>query len=924
MKTNSISAALAVHARTIATTRHLIFRCACLWTGFLAFATIAFGPQPAQAAVTEAWVQRYGSEAGSADYAYKVVTDAAGNVIVAGSTSKQTGGADILIIKYSGAGVPLWTNRYNGPVDGYAIPTAVAVDGSGNVFVTESSGSSYVSGENYYESATIAYSGAGVPLWTNRYNGPGKDADTRNAVAVDGSGNVFVTGNSATIAYSGAGVPLWTNGGSGTAIALDGSGNVFVTGNSATIAYSGAGVPLWTNRYHGPANGYVNRATAVAVDPNGNVFVTGSSVIASGDRWDYATIAYSGAGVPLWTNRYNGPGNRSDEARALAVDGSGNVFVTGSSSFTDGSGRFDSVYATIAYSGAGVPLWTNRYNGTANSVATAVAVAVDASGNVFVTGSSVIASGDRWDYATIAYSGAGVPLWTNRYNGSASAVAVDASGNVFVTGSSYGSGGFDGDWATIAYSGAGAALWTNRYGGRRDAPDYAGAVAVDGSGNVFVTGSSVGSGGISDYETIAYSGAGVPLWTNRGPANGFCCQATAVAVDGSGNVFVTGSSATIAYSGAGAPLWTNGGSGTAIALDGSGNVFVTGSSGGDYYTAKYSGADGSVLWQQRYSGGWNQATAVAVDGSGNVFVTGSSYGSADNYDYATIAYSGAGVPLWTNRYDGPENRDDVASAVAVDGSGNVFVTGSSGSSFGFAGDYATIAYSGAGVPLWTNRYDGPGNGLDQANAVAVDASGNVVVTGRSSGTDTNTDYYTAKYAAADGALLWEKRYNGPANRFDSASAVGVDGSGNVVVTGRTDGFSVFGAITGGDYYTAKYAAADGATLWEKRFNRPLSGPGPFLALGPDGMIAVSGSSSDDFATVFYREVPTVSIDLIPTGVRLRFTGVSGRSYNIERAPAVTGPWSTINTQTALASGLVEYLDTITPHSGSGFYRIFKP
>src|SRR5262245_840891 len=112
MKTKSIPADRAVRARTITTTRQLMFRRAWLWTGFLAFAAIAFGPPPAQAAVTEAWVQRYGSEAGSEDRAYKVVTDAAGNVIVAGtSTQYQTGsGSDMLVIEYSGAGVPLWTN----------------------------------------------------------------------------------------------------------------------------------------------------------------------------------------------------------------------------------------------------------------------------------------------------------------------------------------------------------------------------------------------------------------------------------------------------------------------------------------------------------------------------------------------------------------------------------------------------------------------------------------------------------------------------------------------------------------------------------------------------------------------------------------------------------------------------------------------
>jgi len=97
MKTRTfLVAGLAVHARTITTTRHLVFRRAWLWTGFVAFATIAFGPRLAQAAVTEAWVQRYGSEAGSEDIAYKVVTDAAANVIVAGSTHNQTGsGSDM-------------------------------------------------------------------------------------------------------------------------------------------------------------------------------------------------------------------------------------------------------------------------------------------------------------------------------------------------------------------------------------------------------------------------------------------------------------------------------------------------------------------------------------------------------------------------------------------------------------------------------------------------------------------------------------------------------------------------------------------------------------------------------------------------------------------------------------------------------------
>jgi hypothetical protein len=151
---------------------------------------------------------------------------------------------------------------------------------------------------------------------------------------------------------------------------------------------------------------------------------------------------------------------------------------------------------------------------------------------------------------------------------------------------------------------------------------------------------------------------------------------------------------------------------------------------------------------------------MAVDGSNNVIVTGYSMGSGSGYDYATVQYSSVGVPLWTNRYNGPANGDDRASAVAVDGSNNVIVAGySTNGASGY--DYATIQYSSVGVPLWTNRYNGSGNGDDDHVAGAVDHSGNAIVTGNSAGVGSGDDFATVKYVRVASPVMTNlRRING--------------------------------------------------------------------------------------------------------------------------------------------------------------------
>ena len=98
------------------------------------------------------------------------------------------------------------------------------------------------------------------------------------------------------------------------------------------------------------------------------------------------------------------------------------------------------------------------------------------------------------------------------------------------------------------------------------------------------------------------------------------------------------------------------------------------------------------------------ATALAVDASGNLYVTGLATGIGSGWDWATIKYSTVGAPLWANIFNGAANDDDAPSALAVDTNGNVYVTGTFTSNNGGHYDWATIKYSTEGVALWTNTF----------------------------------------------------------------------------------------------------------------------------------------------------------------------------------------------------------------------------
>jgi hypothetical protein len=188
-------------------------------------------------------------------------------------------------------------------------------------------------------------------------------------------------------------------------------------------------------------------------------------------------------------------------------------------------------------------------------------------------------------------------------------------------------------------------------------------------------------------------------------------------------------------------------------------------------------------WVRIYNGpfcDWDIPTDIAIDADGNVVVTGSC--DMENQglglsDYATVKYNSSGAELWVATYNSPENNNDLATSLAIDAEGNVYVTGQCEQN-GFCMDFVTIKYNSAGEERWVARYNGVGNGYDRAEDIAVDEDGNVYVTGYSLGSGTEYDYTTIKYDSA-GVEQWVARYNGSTNEDDLAYAIAVDIQGGV-------------------------------------------------------------------------------------------------------------------------------------------------
>jgi hypothetical protein len=399
----------------------------------------------------------------------------------------------------------------------------------------------------------------------------------------------------------------------------------------------------------------------------------------------------------------------------------------------------------------------------------------------------------------------GVHDWSKAWGSTSSdypyGIAVDANGNVYVTGYFYNTIDFGGGTLTskgsadiyiVSFTPGGKHRWSKAFG--NTSSDYGYSIAVDGNGNVYISGyfySSVNFGGTTltskgsgDIFLASFDASGKHRWSKSFGSTS-SDYGYGVATDPAGNVYLTGSF-----------YYTVDFGGGPIAVKGSRDIFV----------ASYT-STGTHRWSKGFGGtGYDYGYAVAVDGSGNSYITGYfsgtvSFGgtnlvSKGSYDAFLASYDTMGKHRWSKGFGGTSS--DYGYSLAVDTSANVYLAGYFYTSIDFgggtitskgSGDIYIASFTSGGAHRWSKGFGGTSS--DYGYGVAADPSGNAYLTGYfyntvNFGGSTLTskgsyDVYAASFTTS-GAHRWSRSHGSTSG--DYGRKVAVDASGNVYITGN--------------------------------------------------------------------------------------------------------------------------------------------
>lgn len=399
----------------------------------------------------------------------------------------------------------------------------------------------------------------------------------------------------------------------------------------------------------------------------------------------------------------------------------------------------------------------------------------------------------------------------------AAGVVTDGNDNVIITGMV----GFALDWQPFAgfldvfickYDSNGTKLWTRLLG----SPDWEepSGIAVDASGNLYVTGFTYGqidgqpNAGMADAFIAKYDSSGNRLWTRQFGSAEFD-NTTGVAVDSSGNVYISGYTFDWLY---GPPNIRN----------------------DDIFIAKYD-TDGNQQWIKVFgTPGDDVGRGIAVDATGNTYLVGGISGPVDGQPYAgsgdafIAKYDPSGTRLWISLFGSPQG--DGASGVAIDSDGNLLLTGTTNGNLegqvnaggkclprGACYDVFVSKFTADGTQVWVRLF---GSAEDEyVKSIDVDSKNNIYIAGETFGPLDGQPHHKAGNAFAiklDSTGTQQWTYLIDPYGYSEARSIAVDSKSNVYLAG-TVSFSMDGQPYGGnsDAFITKlgmYARMNGALV----------------------------------------------------------------------------------------------------------------
>ncbi|MEO6833999.1 MAG: SBBP repeat-containing protein [Chitinophagaceae bacterium] len=392
--------------------------------------------------------------------AYLTGITAASSGIASGGFQNNYGGgtgtfpSDAYLVKFSSTGARLWGTYYGGTDNDN--PMACATDTNGAVFLTgtTTSTSGIASGgfqntlSGQGDAFLAKFSSTGTREWATYYGGPG--SDNGNGLATDKAGNVYLAGNTNSDVNIGSG----------------GFQNTYVDNTDAfLVKFSPTGARLWGTYYgasqYESGNACATNAAGTEVYLAGQTYSSDS--IASGGHQntfggfrDAFLVKFTSAGLRVWGTYYGSAGD--ENGNSCAVDSANNIYLAGATTSTTGiaAGGHQVTFGggkdafLVKFNSAGTRLWGTYYGGAA--VEDGYSCAVDAPGNVFLTGytysstgiasggfqNSYISASSNTDAYLVKFSKTGTRLWGTYYGGKgydySTSCAVDKSGDVFIAG----------------------------------------------------------------------------------------------------------------------------------------------------------------------------------------------------------------------------------------------------------------------------------------------------------------------------------------------------------------------------------------------------------------------------------------------------------------------------------------------------------